>query len=420
MTLAQAMAFIHRTSWKGSRLGLDRMRELMHALGDPQNGLHFIHVAGTNGKGSTAAMLSAILTAAGYRTGRYTSPHLWRINERIAVNDVQISDEALCRAAERVAAAAVQMSDQPTEFEILTAMAFVHFQCCGCALVVLEVGLGGRLDATNLIPAPEAAVLCNIGLEHTEILGSTLPEIAGEKAGIIKPYCDVVAYDAGDEVMAVYRQVCAANHAVLHPVRFSQLCLRAASLDGQVLDWPGLPALKLALIGDHQARNAAVALETVAVLRRRGFPVCDSAIRQGLGSVRWPGRFEVLSRHPLLIADGAHNPQCIAALAENLEKLLPGTPVVFLLGVLADKDYPAMLRRLLPCARSFVCLTPDSDRALPAAALADVLRSMGRPAVACADTAAGLTQALAMGDPVVACGSLYLLGNVRQAFLAQD
>ena len=229
MELNEALAFIHATDWKGSRLGLERMRELMHRLGNPQDSLKFIHVAGTNGKGSTSTMLASILTAAGYKTGLYTSPHLVRVNERFRINGSDIPDAALCRAAEAVKEAADGMSDAPTEFEILTAMGFRHFAAEKCDAVVLEVGLGGRLDATNVIPSPEAAVITNIGLEHTAILGHTLPEIAREKAGIIKPGTTAVTYPVNAAVDAVYREICAGCGAVWRGAAFETLQERAHS-----------------------------------------------------------------------------------------------------------------------------------------------------------------------------------------------
>ena len=419
MTLSEAMAFIHRTDWKGSRLGLARMQSLMHLLGDPQNTLKFVHVAGTNGKGSTCAILRAVLTAAGYKTGLYTSPHLWRVNERMAVDGVEISDSDLCKAAERVKTAADQMADAPTEFEILTAMAFVYFARQRCDIVVLEVGLGGRLDATNVIASPEAAVLCNIGLEHTEILGDTLAKIAGEKAGIIKEGCAVAAYPGTPEVEQVYRRICRERHAALHMAHFDDLRIVRSDLDGQELDWAGHGRVHLALLGAHQARNAAVVLETAALLRGRGFSISEDAVRQGFAAVQWPGRLEILSRSPLFIADGAHNPQCVETLTQSLCTLLPDTKLIFLMGILADKDYPQMLARLIPYARSFVCLTPDSPRALPADALAAMLRALGQSAVSCASAAEGIQVSLAAsgGTPVVCCGSLYLLGEVRNILL---
>lgn len=281
MELNEALAFIHATDWKGSRLGLERMRELMHRLGNPQDSLKFIHVAGTNGKGSTSTMLASILTAAGYKTGLYTSPHLVRVNERFRINGADIPDAALCRAAEAVKEAADGMSDAPTEFEILTAMGFRHFAAEKCDAVVLEVGLGGRLDATNVIPSPEAAVITNIGLEHTAILGHTLPEIAREKAGIIKPGTTAVTYPVNAAVDAVYREICAERGAVWRGAAFDTLQERAHSLAGQRFDYKDEKDLTLHLLGEHQLRNAALAIETVSVLREKGWNIPESALREG-------------------------------------------------------------------------------------------------------------------------------------------
>ena len=418
MTLEEALAFIHCTDWKGSRLGLDRMRELLKRLGDPQETLKFIHVAGTNGKGSTCAMLASILKAAGYRTGLYTSPHLFRVNERMNINGTEISDEALIDAAAAVRDAAAGMADQPTEFEIITAMALYYFCRERCDLVVLEVGLGGRLDATNVIPPPEAAVLTNIGLEHTEILGDTLEKIAGEKAGIVKPGCLVAAYPGTPEVERVYREVCRENRAELHMARFDEIRLQSADFAGQTFDWNDLTGLYLPLLGEHQLHNAAVALTAVELLRKRGWRICDDALRAGLAGTVWPARFEVLSRDPLFIADGAHNPQCVETLERNLCLYFSKRPVVFLIGVLADKDYERMLSLLIPHAGAFVCLTPDNPRALPAAELAAYLRQKGPRAEACTMAADGIRMALetAAGAPVVACGSLYMMGEIRHEF----
>lgn len=418
MELNDALAFIHGTDWKGSRLGLERMRELMHRLGDPQDSLKFIHVAGTNGKGSTSTMLAAILAAAGQKTGLYTSPHLVRVNERFRINGADISDAALCRAAEAVKEASDGMADAPTEFEILTAMAFWYFADARCDIVVLEVGLGGRLDATNVIAPPEAAVIANIGLDHTAIFGTTLPEIAREKAGIIKPGTTAVTYTVNDAVDAVYASVCAAQGAAWRPVRFERLRAREHSLAGQTFDYKAEKDLTLHLLGGHQLRNAALAIETVDVLREKGWSIPESALREGLVAARWEARFELLRTHPAVLADGAHNPQCVEALAHTLEEYLPGRRVLFLLGVLADKDYETMLARLLPFGEKFFCLTPDSPRALDADALCAYLRAKGADAVACTAAEDGVRRALAESrgeTPVVACGSLYLMGEIREA-----
>ena len=418
MELNEALAFIHGADWKGSRLGLERMRELMRRLDDPQNNLKFVHVAGTNGKGSTSTMLASILTAAGYKTGLYTSPHLVRVNERFRINGADIPDAALCRAAEAVKEAAGGMSDAPTEFEILTAMGFWYFAAEKCDAVVLEVGLGGRLDATNVIPSPEAAVITNIGLEHTAILGHTLPEIAREKAGIIKPGTTAVTYPVNAAVDAVYREICAERRAAWHPAAFDALRSREHSLAGQRFDYKDEKDLTLHLLGEHQLRNAALVLETVGVLREKGWNIPERALHEGLSAARWEERFELLRIDPPVVADGAHNPQCVEALARSLDEYLPGQKVLFLLGVLEDKDYETMLARLLPYGKKFFCLTPDSSRALSAEKLCAYLRANGADAVSCTTAEDGVRRALEESGgetPVIACGSLYLMGEVREA-----
>lgn len=418
MTYEEAMAFIHCTDWKGSSLGLERMRDLMSRLGNPQDTLKFVHVAGTNGKGSACTLLSGILTEAGYKTGLYTSPHLLRVNERMRINGVDIPDAALCSAAEIVKQAVNGMDDLPTEFEIITAMAFWYFAQQACDVVVLETGLGGRLDATNIISLPEAAVIMNIGLEHTDVLGNTLTKIAQEKAGIIKPGGDVITYPVNSEVDAVYARVCAEQSAHWHRARFEYLQEKNVSLDGQCFDWGEWHDVHLHLLGKHQLRNAVMALETALLLCERGWNISETAIRTGLENARWEARFEVLSHDPLFIVDGAHNPQCIGALRETLETVLPGKKIVFLTGMLADKDYRQMTARLVPFAKEFICLTPNSPRALPAEELANVLQQEEAKAICAESVEKAITLALEKsgGAPIIACGSLYMMGEIRSKF----
>ena len=237
MTYEEALRYYEETAVYGSRLGLDRVRELLAKLGDPQKQLKFVHIAGTNGKGSTAAMLASILGKAGYRTGLYTSPHLLRYNERFRVNGEEVSDQALADATERVKLAAETMADAPTQFELVTAIAFCLFQEAKCDIVVLEVGLGGRLDATNIIDTPEAAVITRIGLDHTEILGDTVEAIASEKAGIVKPGGAVVLGDQDPRVRGVVEAVCRKAGAELTESRLSGLRILAADLMGQRFAW---------------------------------------------------------------------------------------------------------------------------------------------------------------------------------------
>lgn len=463
MTIDEAVKYINAHTWSQWKLGLSRTRELLRLLGDPQKKLRFVHVAGSNGKGSTCAMLERILREAGYVTGFYPSPYIEEFRERIQVCGSYITQEALCRITERVAAAADSMEDHPTQFELITAIGMVYFAEKNCEIVLLEVGLGGIYDSTNIIDAPEAAVITNIGLEHTEYLGSTLAEIAGNKCGIIKPGSDVVCYENVPEVMDVVRAACEKNACPLHIARFDRIIPVSRSLDGQVFYWkepeegesPGLrtaqavdespeetsskdgknaadtekPGLRctLSLPGEYQLHNAATALTTVEALRKRGWNIPEEAVRCGLEAVRWPARFEVLSREPLFILDGGHNPQCAQALAGSLDEYLPqpesgygNEKSVFLIGMLADKDYEKTIDILAPYAERFVCLTPDSPRAIPAEKLALYLQGRGFQAEFFENVKDGLTRALSLAGqtdrPVIAFGSLYLAGAVRHSF----
>ena len=420
MTAEQAVRYIEEYTWSTTRLGLDRTRELLARLGDPQKALKFIHVAGSNGKGSTCAMLERIMRAAGYRTGLYISPYIQDFCERMQVNGENIPGGMLAEITERVRVVADAMEDHPSQFELVTAIAMEFFRVSGCEIVVLEVGMGGALDSTNVIDAPEVAVITNIGLEHTEYLGNTLAEIAATKAGIIKSGCHAVCYDGAPEVTEVVRSVCAQREVPLRCVDFSRLQPVSETLEGQDFLWDGAP-LHLALIGPHQLHNTCTVLETVEALRERGWKVPASAVAEGLEYVKWPARLEILGRNPLFLLDGGHNPQCAEALTGSLEKLLPGRKVVFLLGVLADKDHSQIMDMVLPFAEKFICLTPVSDRALRAETLAELLRDKGAAAEACGDTETGIRTALAAAGRdgvVVAFGSLYLAGYVRTAYQA--
>ena len=417
MTQEEAIRYIENYTWSTTRLGLDRTRELLRRLGDPQKRLKFVHVTGSNGKGSTCAMLDEILRRAGYRVGLYTSPYLQEFNERIRVDGENISGAALAALTERVRDIAETMDDHPSQFELVTAIAMEYFAEEKCDIVVLEVGMGGALDSTNAIDAPEVAVITNVGLEHTEYLGDTLEKIAATKAGIIKTGCHAVCYDGAPEVTRVVREDCARKGVPLDQLDFSMLTPIQSDLDGQRFLWKGRE-YRLALLGQYQLGNAAVAVEVTETLRRRGWKISDEALTDGLSSVKWPARMEIMSRHPLLIVDGGHNPQCAAALADSLRALLPDGKFTFLLGVLRDKDYPQMMRTILPLAERFVCLTPISPRALPAQELAQYLTGLGADAVACDGIDAGLDAALgAAGEDgaVVAFGSLYLVGAIRGA-----
>lgn len=417
MNYKEALEYIDGVSWLGSKPGLERVSELLELLGDPHKQLKFIHIAGTNGKGSCAAMTAAIMKACGYRTGLFISPYLFRFNERMQINGREIEDDVLADIVTRIQPYADKMEQHPTEFEMMTAAAMLWYAEEKCDIVVLEVGLGGRLDATNVIDCPECAVIMNIGLDHTAYLGDTVELIAAEKGGIIKQGADVVLYDQSRSVENVIRGICDERGAKLHTADFSKIVPEFDSLEGQVFSYKNEP-YALPLLGANQLRNAATVLEIVSVLRNKGWAMDQSDVEHGLYSVSWPGRFEVLSDEPYFIADGGHNPQCAESVAENIKKYFPDTRRVFLVGILADKDFEDVMDILAEVADEFICVTPNSPRALAADALAEALRKYGKPVQAVGDIRQGVAAAqdAARDGMVCATGSLYMIGEIRDCF----
>lgn len=418
MNAEQAIAYIHSVCWKGSIPGLGRTQELLEKMGNPEKELKFVHIAGTNGKGSTAAMTASILSKAGYRTGLYTSPYIYRFHERIQVDGVEISDEDLTEITEYVKPLADSMAQSPTEFELVCCIAFEYFYRKKCDIVVLEVGMGGAWDATNVIEAPEVAVITNIGLDHTEYLGDTVEKIAETKSGIFKPHGHAVVYRSTPSVEAVYERVCAERDVSLRKADFDGLVLKAHTLEGQVFDCGSRKNLVLPLLGDHQLHNASVVLSIADTLIGEGWKISEQNIYDGIRDVRWPGRFDIVCRKPLFIIDGGHNPQCIEALVKNIRDYLAGKKVIALTGVLADKDYADMYKPVMPLVDRFVCITPPNPRKLEAQQLARYLQQAGAQAQASESILDGVKKAmdLAGEDGVVLCfGSLYSIGGIRDA-----
>ena len=418
MNANEAIAYIHSVCWKGSIPGLGRTQELLRRMGNPEKELKFVHIAGTNGKGSTAAMTASILRKAGYRTGLYTSPYIYRFHERMQVDGQEISDEDLAAITEYVKPLADSMTESPTEFELVSCIAFEFFKRKQCDIVVLEVGMGGAMDSTNVIEVPEVAVITNIGLDHTEYLGDTLEKIAETKAGIFKEGGHAVVYRGTPGVESVFERVCAERHVSLKKADFEGLRSVSHSLDGQVFDCGARKNLFLPLLGDHQLHNAAVVLSVADTLIEEGWKISEQNIRDGLRDVRWPGRFDIMRRDPLFIIDGGHNPQCIEALVKNIQDYLPGKKLVVLTGVLADKDYVDMYQPVMPYVQQFICVTPPNPRKLDADKLAAYLESTGIPASPYAEIADGVKAAIeaAGKDGVVLCfGSLYMIGSIKDA-----
>ena len=391
MTYKEALDYINSTERFGSRPGLDRVAELLEKLGDPHKGMKFVHIAGTNGKGSCAAMLASILKAAGYKTGLFTSPYIFRFNERMQINGRQIDDEVLAEIVEKVRPAAESMEDHPTEFELMTAAALLWYRQERCDIVVLEVGLGGRFDATNVIGCPEAAVIMNIGLDHVTVLGDSVEQIAFEKAGIIKENADVVLYQQGAEVTEVIRRRCGEENASLRIADFAEIKPEFDSLMGQSFKYRD-EVYALPLLGSHQLKNAAVVLETVDVLRNKGWKLEQSDVEHGLYAVSWPGRFELVGDEPEFIVDG----------------------------VLRDKDFESLGRILDEAASEYVCISPNNLRALPAEELAASLRKFAKPVTVCQSIEEGVETAMdiAAGKNGMVCavGSLYSVGDIRAYF----
>jgi len=419
MTYQEALAYISTVSSRGSKPGLERIRTLMDGLGNVQNRLKFVHLAGTNGKGSTSCMLSNILMQAGYKTGLFISPFIIRFNERMQVTGSHMPDDTLAEIVERVSKVADAMDDAPTEFELITAAAFVWFAEENCDIVVLETGLGGRLDATNLIETNECAVITNIGIDHTDYLGSTLAEIAYEKACIIKDGRPVVSYGSDREALDVIM-----NYALTHgnPITvtdFDAIEPVSADLTGQSFRYEGAD-YTIRLLGAHQQRNAALVLETVKVLRELGWRISHKHVTDGMAAAQWPARFELLHEDPIVFVDGAHNIQGVESLCRAVKDYLGGRRIVCLTGVLADKDWQQMMQLLQSFASDFITVTPDSPRALTNEELAAYLRDAGCEARAAESVAEGMTLALQRAKDtdsvVVACGSLYMASEIRTYF----
>ncbi|MDD7177817.1 MAG: folylpolyglutamate synthase/dihydrofolate synthase family protein [Lachnospiraceae bacterium] len=429
MTYREAEAFIKKSYDQVIRLGLERMEVLLDKLGNPQEKLKFIHVAGTNGKGSVCAMTARILQCAGYQTGLFTSPVISDYREQFQIYGKMISKDDFARLAEMVKDACEQMDDPPSEFEKAVALAFLYFAERQCDLVVLEVGLGGIDDATNVIRTPEVAAIVNIDFDHMGFLGNTLVEIAQKKAGIIKEHATVVTTEQKPEVMAVLQERCTVMHATLIQTSAADIRVREKSLAGQCFDYENKcykgsirrQNITLPLLGDHQCENAAVVLAIIDRLIQKGYDISLDAIREGMKSVRWPGRFEVVLKDPLFIVDGAHNPDGIDALSHNLKEYCPGEKFIFITGILKDKDYNEMLSQMLPFADSFVTITPDNPRAMSAEECAQAIRAcgFGGEVLVSTDTAQAVFEALCLTEKkhigVCAFGSLYSVGKIKSA-----
>lgn len=423
MTYNEAVKKINSMLTFGIKPGLERIIELMERLGSPDRKLRFIHIAGTNGKGSTSALIASALSCAGYKTGLFISPYVLEFRERFMINGKMIPEQTLADIVEEIYPITEDMRAQDriiTEFEFVFAVAVCWYQREGCDFVVLETGLGGRFDATNMIDRALVDVITSISLDHTAILGGTYGEIAREKCGILRQGGTCVVYaDQQDEAMAVIKESAAALDNDLIIADGGSAEIINSNISKTRFVYRGLP-LEIRLIGDHQVKNAAVAADALFALRKQGIGLPDSAILEGFGKVSFPARLELMSESPLILLDGAHNPGGTAALAEAVKKHLSGYRLVGITGMLRDKDVYSALSCLVPLFDSIYTTEPDNPRKMTASDLRDTIESCCRHITVCTNREQAYSMALSELDDnsaLVIFGSLYLASDMRRIIL---
>lgn len=398
----------------GSRFGTDCEKELLSLLGNPQDKLQFIHVAGTNGKGSFCSMMSSVLQKQGYKVGLYTSPYIVVFNDRIRVNGLPIAEDDINDLFLRVRQKADTMKTPPSSFDFITAAAFLWFYETKCDIVVLEVGLGGRYDSTNVIKNSLLSVITGIAFDHTEILGDTIEKIAWEKAGIIKESCPALYGGNDEKALAVIEKECEEKHSELTVKNPDSLKILSTTLDGTEFEFDGKEYF-IRLLGLYQPANAATVLAAIDVLRKHGFEISETAVKDGLSSAVWQARFEKIADEPVVLYDGGHNPQGVRAAVESVRAYFGDKKINLLVGILADKAHGEMAEELAKIADRVICIAPPSPRALPAEALAEEFCEAGANARAANSIKEGVKIALSYKKPVLVIGSLYSYNDVSES-----
>lgn len=398
----------------GSRFGTDCEKELLSLLGNPQDKLRFIHVAGTNGKGSFCSMMSSVLQKQGYKVGLYTSPYIVVFNDRIRVNGLPIAEDDINDLFLRVRQKADTMKTPPSSFDFITAAAFLWFYETKCDIVVLEVGLGGRYDSTNVIKNSLLSVITGIAFDHTEILGDTIEKIAWEKAGIIKENCPALYGGNDEKALNVIKNECEEKHSELTVKNPDSLKILSTTLDGTEFEFDGKEYF-IRLLGLYQPANAATVLAAIDVLRKHGFEISETAVKDGLASAVWQARFEKIADEPVVLYDGGHNPQGVRAAVESVRAYFGDKKINLLVGILADKAHGEMAEELAKIADRVICIAPPSPRALPAEALAEEFCEAGANARAANSIKEGVKIALSYKKPVLVIGSLYSYNDVSES-----
>ncbi len=423
MNCNEAIEYIHSLEKFGIKPGMERIRALCAELGNPQEKLKIIHVAGTNGKGSTSTIISNILRQSGYNTGLFISPYVTDFRERIQYNGNMIEKNELAECVEKVKEAIDKLAVQdiqPTEFEAVTAAAFLYFKKKNCDFVVLEVGLGGRLDSTNVIVAPYVSVITSISLDHTAILGDTIEEIAAEKCGIIKFGAETVSYPFQDEkAMEVIRETCKNKLNELRVPDISKLIIKEERLEGTYAVYDGIEFL-LPLAGEHMIYNACTAVEAVRSLSRLAIEISDESIVRGIEKSVMPARTELIKKKPVIILDGGHNEGCANALSNFIKKHLSDNRIIMLSSMMADKDYNSYLSIVAPLAQTFIATKADVPRALSSDELCESAKVYCDNCYSVPDPvkAVGAARNIMQPDDVlIVCGSFYLAGEIRDCLL---
>lgn len=419
MDMNDVIALVNTNRGNGKKENLNRMHCLMEKLDNPQKQCRFVHVAGTNGKGTTCAFMASVLQEAGLKTGLFISPHLEVINERIQINNQYISDDEFIELTEKVAPIVEEVEEELKEtlysFEILTAVAFLYFAKQKCEVVVLETGIGGRLDSTNIIDTPEVAILTSIGEDHLHILGHSLEEIAQEKAGIIKENGEIVSYSAPDSLAAIFQEKAEQKQASIHKIHSEDIKIKKMTLKGSTFAYKEFTDVTIQLIGKHQVNNACLVLEAAMILKEKGWIINKESILSGLKKASWAGRMEVLQETPTVLIDGAHNEQGVDILQENLAYLFPDQKITFVVGMMEDKAYHQMLEKVENQAKQFFFISPDPWRGFKPDEVSEWMNKKGIAAKALDNLSSiyAYIQSVPKEEIVVIFGSLYLVGEIR-------
>lgn len=423
MTYDQALSYIHSLEKFGINPGLERIAALCNAIGNPQDELKFIHVAGTNGKGSTSTMLSEIMQTAGYKTGLFTSPYVVDFRERIQINGKMISQKDLAAFVSKIEPMVSELAAngvQITEFEFITAIAFLCFASNECDVVVLEVGLGGRFDSTNIIKNPLVSVITSISRDHTAVLGDTIEKIAAEKCGIIKQNGLTVSYpEQPVQALEVIMKTAAEKCNTLYIPSLDAIQIVEESIRGTQAVIDGLP-LRVPFMGEHMVYNASVAVTAARAICQRGIMLSDEHIAKGIASARIPARMEILGEEPLTIFDGGHNVGCALALEAVIKRHLSGRKIIAVCGMMADKDYDAYLKIVAPLFKTLIATKPNNARALDAQKLADTAKKHCKNIIATKSPMEAYNTAKELAgkdDVIIVCGSFYLAAEVREKLI---